>query len=811
MSAANPPSDQNGVKIIIGVLIALMWISTRVDGQPTTGASAVTYTSGLLTNGGIYTMPITTQLSGSALIAWVGTQTNLFTSSFSPTDTFNNTFTMVAYHSFGPTYPTEGESLLTKLSASGGSNDTFYTGDPGSHEMTTLICEVRNAAVFQDIEYQLAPFGASNTSASVTTTGPATLVSIWAGDASGGLVTAVPNNGFNTLQSQLDSDAAYQAVMASKDVSGAGTYSVTWAVTPSQGAHIWLLAVQGGVTPPQGPTVTISTPTNGATVTNSSLLVSGMATDSGRGNNGVSSVTVNGISAAGGTATGSGTANWSATLTLVPGTNTITVVANDSLGNAGQQQITVTYSPPDTQGPTVTISTPANGATVTNSSLLVSGTATDSGRGNNGVSSVTVNGISATGGTVSGSGTANWSATLTLLPGTNTITVVANDSLGNAGQQQITVTYSPPDTQGPTVTVSIPANGATVTNSSLVVSGTATDSGRGNDGVSSVTVNGISATGGTASGSGTANWSATLTLVPGTNTITVVADDSLGNTGQQQITVTYSPPDTQGPTVTISAPTNGATVTSSSLVVSGTATDSGRGNNGVSSVTVNGISATGGTASGSGTANWSATLTLVPGTNTITVVANDSLGKAGQQQITVTYSLPDTQGPTVAISTPTNGATVTNSSLFVSGTATDSGRGNDGVSWVTVNGISTAGGTASGSGTVNWSVTLTLVPGTNTITAVAQDTLGNTGRQQITVTYTLPDLAGNLAITNLGNGSVAIGGYGVPGKSYMIQYTGDIPTASWLTLGAATADPSGAFILVDTNVSKLRFYHAVYP
>ena len=115
--------------------------------------------------------------------------------------------------------------------------------------------------------------------------------------------------------------------------------------------------------------------------------MSGKATDSGRGNNGVSSVTVNGVSASGGTAAGSGTANWSATVTLTPGQNTITAVARDSLNNAGQQQITVTYNPPDTQGPTVTITSPANGATVTSPSLLVRGKATDSGRGNDGVSS----------------------------------------------------------------------------------------------------------------------------------------------------------------------------------------------------------------------------------------------------------------------------------------------------------------------------------------------------------------------------------------------------------------------------------------
>jgi hypothetical protein len=235
------------------------------------------------------------------------------------------------------------------------------------------------------------------------------------------------------------------------------------------------------------------------------------------------------------------------------------VTASKDLSAAGANNVTWTCSPgqgahmwmvavqqqsstqgPAAQGPAVTISSPANGAALTSPSLLVSGTATDSGLGNNGVSSVTVNGVSATGGTASGSGTANWSATITLTPGQNTITAVAYDTLNNAGQQQITVTYTPPAAQGPAVTITSPANGAALTSPSLLVRGTATDSGRGNNGVSSVTVNGVSATGGTASGSGTAKWSATVKLTPGQNTITAVARDTLNNAGQQQIKVTYA-------------------------------------------------------------------------------------------------------------------------------------------------------------------------------------------------------------------------------------------------------------------------------
>jgi hypothetical protein len=99
----------------------------------------------------------------------------------------------------------------------------------------------------------------------------------------------------------------------------------------------------------------------------------------------------------------------------------------------------------DTTPPALTIGSPLNNAIVTSASLPVSGTASDSGYGNNGISSVTVNGIAANNDTVSGSGTANWSATVSLHSGPNTITVIATDGVGNAtSPQQRTVTYNPP-------------------------------------------------------------------------------------------------------------------------------------------------------------------------------------------------------------------------------------------------------------------------------------------------------------------------------------------------------------------------------
>jgi hypothetical protein len=81
----------------------------------------------------------------------------------------------------------------------------------------------------------------------VTTTGPATLVAIWCGDSGAPSVTATPNNGFTVTDSQLLSGCDVEVAVATKDVAVAGTYNVTWTATPTQGAHLYLVAVQSVV------------------------------------------------------------------------------------------------------------------------------------------------------------------------------------------------------------------------------------------------------------------------------------------------------------------------------------------------------------------------------------------------------------------------------------------------------------------------------------------------------------------------------------------------------------------------------------
>ena len=184
-------------------------------------------------------------------------------------------------------------------------------------------------------------------------------------------------------------------------------------------------------------------------------------------------------------------------------------------------------------------------------------------------------------------------------------------------------------------------------------------------------------------------------------------------------------PDTTTPTVSISSPSNGQTFTTSTITVSGTASD----NVAVSKVEVK--VGSGSWMLASGTTSWSKSVTLSPGSNTIYAKAIDTSGNpSSQASVTVNYNPPDTTAPTVSISSPSNGQTFTTSTITVSGTASD----NVGVSKVEVRVGS--GSWVLASGTTSWSKLVTLSPGSNTIYAKAIDTSGNPSSQaSVTVNY----------------------------------------------------------------------------
>ena len=99
--------------------------------------------------------------------------------------------------------------------------------------------------------------------------------------------------------------------------------------------------------------------------------------------------------------------------------------------------------------------------------------------------------------------------------------------------------------------------------------------------------------------------------------------------------------------------------------------------------------------------------------------------------------------PIINIVLPVNGTFVTTQAITVSGTASDDVA----VANVTINGIPSTG-------TTNWSANITLTAGANTITAIATDTSGNIGTDNITITYT--PLA-NTSTVNISDAQASVG------------------------------------------------------
>jgi hypothetical protein len=310
-------------------------------------------------------------------------------------------------------------------------------------------------------------------------------------------------------------------------------------------------------------------------------------------------------------------------------------------------------------------------------------------------------------------------------------TFASSEATDTTQRPKLVVTYTlPSDTTAPTVAISAPSNSATVSGTASV-SVTASD----NIGVTKVEfyVNGALQATDTASPY-TFSWN-TTTVANGSYTLTAKAYDAAGNVGQSanvSVTVSNTVADTTVPTVSISAPTSGATVNGTASV-SVTASD----NVGVIKVEfyVNGALQATDTASPY-TFGWNTT-TVANGTYTLTAKAYDAAGNVGQSanvSVTVNNAVADTAPPAVsAFSVPATSTTL--AVPITTFTATD----NVGVTGCLVNESATApSATASGwSATPPTSYTFATA-GSKTLYAWAKDAAGNvSASKSAAVTVTL--------------------------------------------------------------------------
>ncbi|UCD84327.1 MAG: hypothetical protein JSU92_13795 [Deltaproteobacteria bacterium] len=148
------------------------------------------------------------------------------------------------------------------------------------------------------------------------------------------------------------------------------------------------------------------------------------------------------------------------------------------------------------------------------------------------------------------------------------------------------------------------------------------------------------------------SWSATFTtpqVNEGANTLMVAATDDCGGGNYSSTTLGFMV-DTIDPVVTITNPTNGATIRNPILIVKVTVSDQLT-SSGIVSVFVNAVTAT------FGGGEWSATLSyptdLSLGANTLTATATDCAGRTGEDEITVYLDLT----PWITIAEPADGST----------------------------------------------------------------------------------------------------------------------------------------------------------
>jgi hypothetical protein len=156
------------------------------------------------------------------------------------------------------------------------------------------------------------------------------------------------------------------------------------------------------------------------------------------------------------------------------------------------------------------------------------------------------------------------------------------------------------------------------------------------------------------------------------------------------------------------------------------------------------------------------------------------------------FDAGDTTPPTVAISSPTNGQTFANSTIAASGTANDPGSPSTGVILVQTQVNGTNGTWQPASGTTNWSASLSLSSGANTIYVRSQDGAGNYSTvASVNVTVTGSTIA--LTPTTLPNS--------VLGAAYTQSLTATGGTAPYSFAVTAGSLPAGLSLSASGSLS----------
>ena len=521
------------------------------------------------------------------------------------------------------------------------------------------------------------------------------------------------------------------------------------------------------MTLPAPPTCQVTMPTSGLQVSNASLTITGTAS----GGAGVASVWYQFDGTGWNLAnTTDNWTNWSAIVTLTPGTNMLQVYAMDNLGDASATK-TVTFK--------YVVSAPLM--------LQLTGRGTVTPDYSNAVLQVGTT-YSMTAAAVAGSGFAftNWTGgtSLPLVWLTNGATVQF------LMQSNLVLQANFLDTNKPTLSITNLVSGQRVSNAVFIVKGTAGDNWQ----VSNVLCQIDGGVWNSATNlNNWTNWSAGVTLVSGTNTVAAYAVDTSGNLS---------------PTSSVSF----QFVVTNQLGVraAGLGTISPNYSNAWLNIGQN-YSMTATPANGFVVTNWTISTNWIGGT----ITNNATVQFMMASNLTLQVNFADITKPTLTITAPSSGQHMTNALATFAGTASDNWKVNA-VWYQLTNAVLTSGTwslAATTNGYTNWTTTVTLAVGTNTIKAYTVDLGGN-----YSATNSLSVISSNtfmlqLALTNaqpLTTNGLVFSLQLSTGLNGHIQLSTNLTTWTTLTNFVGT---NSTLIFRDpaaTNFSP-RFYRAVIP
>ena len=224
----------------------------EASGGPSIGGHGLDYDTMGTSGSSVGTSSFTSAASGSIILAGVGRGVLSDHASATVDDNKGNG----AYTQLGTAHgywywPTSGPAIFAKIGAAGGAGHIVSASKPtATDEVTVVAAEFRGVSRIVDYQW-VEDLSSPNTSASVTVPGDAILCAFWWGDdATGNSGFTSINTGWTELDKTTSTGGNHVQVGSAYKVVGVGSHTVEWTPAVSQGAQLWIVAMDAGAAAP---------------------------------------------------------------------------------------------------------------------------------------------------------------------------------------------------------------------------------------------------------------------------------------------------------------------------------------------------------------------------------------------------------------------------------------------------------------------------------------------------------------------------------------------------------------------------------